>query len=134
MVFVRLWSVEGGWHKRQYLSIYKNTSTIRKEDLHFIWCQDPFDGILPTDEHEDFAIRYLDVVVEPKNFNNENKSNHYFVPCMVKTQAPTETMDNQYLASRLICLSDNLENMEVPSALAFKLIGAVTSIKYLKKN
>lgn len=113
------------------------TSMIRKEDLYIIWSQDPFDKILPTDEHKDFAIClliHLEVLVESKNFKNENISNHYLVPCMVKKRAPKEMMNIPNLAGRSICLSYNLKNLDIPSALAFKLIGAVTSIWSLKKT
>jgi hypothetical protein len=114
-----------------------NTGEIPQKDLLKLWSQEEFDQHMPNNDLKEFIIQvlvHLDILVEPKRYNQEQKSivQSYLVPCIVKRTLP----DDDYRSKRdmMICLSYNLLKSSIPAALSFKLIGAAINIWPLKET
>ncbi|XP_071177448.1 uncharacterized protein [Mytilus edulis] len=110
-----------------------DTGKIYKTDLLKLWKQKKFHSHIPDDDFKDFIIHvlvHLDVLVQPKRYSNKSDAHvdYFLVPCTVKRKMPMSFMDDKSFASRTLSLVYRLQKSCIPSALSFKLIGAVSSI------
>ncbi|CAG2245823.1 unnamed protein product [Mytilus edulis] len=88
---------------------------------------------IPDDDFKEFVIQvliHLDVLVLPKRYSNKSDAHvdYYLVPCTVKKKMPMSFLDDTSFANRTLSLVYRLQQSSIPSALSFKLIGAVSSI------
>lgn len=118
---------------RSILRKMTNTGKLYKKDLLKLWQQKQFCKHIPDNETKDFIIQvliHLDVLVLPKRYSDKSDAhaNYYLVPCTVKNEMPKSFLDEQSFANRTISLVYKLQKSSIPSALSFKLIGAVSSI------
>ncbi|CAG2196263.1 unnamed protein product [Mytilus edulis] len=118
---------------RSILRKMTNTGKLFKKDFIKLWQQKQFCKHIPDNETKDFIIQvliHLDVLVLPKRYSDKSDAhaNYYLVPCTVKNEMPKSFLDEQSFANRTISLVYKLQKSSIPSALSFKLIGAVSSI------
>ncbi|CAC5426423.1 unnamed protein product [Mytilus coruscus] len=119
--------------RRNILRRMTDTGKIYKKDLLTLWQQEKFRNHLPVMNNKEFVIQvfvHLDVLVLPKRYSDKSDSHvdYYLVPCTVKNKVPMSFLDEQSFASRTLSLVYRLQKSSIPSALSFKLIGAVSSI------
>ncbi|XP_076071555.1 uncharacterized protein LOC143042935 [Mytilus galloprovincialis] len=116
-----------------------NTGRIRKCDLLQIWQQKQVHQHIAGVEFKEFVIQvlvHLDVLVVPKRKSVENDAdvNYFLVPCTIKNKMPMTFLDDKSFDNRTISLVYRLQKRTIPSSLAFKLIGAVSSIWPIKEE
>lgn len=114
------------------------TGKIHKRDLLELWRQEKFHDLIPNDDFKEFVIQvllHLDVLVLPKRYSGKSDRHvHYFlVPCTVKLMMPMSFLDDDLFANRTITLVYRFKKSVIPSALSFKLIGAVSAIWPIKE-
>jgi hypothetical protein len=114
-----------------------NTGEIAKKDLLKLWSQKEVDQHMPNNDLKEFIIQvlvHLDILVEPKRYSQEQKSNvqSYLVPCIVKRKLPVTDVYYKSKEDKMICLSYKLLKSSIPAALSFKLIGAAINVWPLK--
>ncbi|CAC5387370.1 unnamed protein product [Mytilus coruscus] len=90
------------------------------------------------DDSKEFIIQvlvHLDVLVLPKQYtdNSDTHVDYFLVPCTVKQQMPMFFLDDKSFANRTIALVYQIQKSSIPSALSFKLVGAVSSIWPIKE-
>ncbi|XP_071141937.1 uncharacterized protein [Mytilus edulis] len=111
------------------------TGVLRKTDLYTLWSQPAFKDVMMNDRIKEYVVQvllHLDILVEPKRYTDiETAADLFLVPCIVKTKIPRK-MQNAATDDRTICIAFHLKETVIPSALAFKLIGAAISIWPLK--
>ncbi|CAC5406647.1 unnamed protein product [Mytilus coruscus] len=110
-----------------------NTGQIYKADLLKLWQQDHFHQYMPDDTIKEFVVQlliHLDILIIPKS---SHQTNMYLVPCMIKATRPSNfyLLDNQ--GEKTICLRYSLVRDSIPTALAYKIIGASLNAWPLKK-
>ena len=119
------------------LNTLTESGKINKDDLFILWSQEPFNGILPSDDHKEYMVKvlvHLDILVRPTTFRGDDYiSNLYLVPCMVKSNIP-DSCRNSIHKDTTISLTYILKDTYLPIALAYTLIGATTSIWPFKKD
>lgn len=114
------------------------TGKVHKRDLLELWQQKKFHDLIPNDDFKEFVIHvllHLDVLVLPKRYADKSDRHvHYFlVPCTVKLMMPMSFLDDDSFANRTITLVYRFKKSVIPSALSFKLIGAVSAIWPIKE-
>ncbi|CAC5385976.1 unnamed protein product [Mytilus coruscus] len=118
---------------RNILTRMTETGKIYKKDLLELWQQKQFDNLIPDDDFKEFIIEvlvHLDVLVLPKRYSGKDYAHvdYYLVPCIVKNKMPMSFLDDKSFANRTISLVYRLQKSSIPSALSFKLIGAISGI------
>ncbi|VDI74053.1 Hypothetical predicted protein [Mytilus galloprovincialis] len=118
---------------RNILRRMTDTGKIYKTDLLQLWEQKQFRNHIPDNDTKDFIIQvlvHLDILVLPKRYSGKSDAHadYYLVPCTVKNKMPMSFLDDQSFANRTLALVYKLQKSSIPSALSFKLIGAVSSI------
>ncbi|CAG2223917.1 unnamed protein product [Mytilus edulis] len=89
---------------------------------------------MKDDSTKEFVIQllvHLDILIVPKTL--EQLTNVYLVPCMIKTIRP-DLKNLQHHRQKTICLQYSLTQHSIPSALAFKVIGAAIISWQLKEE
>ena len=128
------------WPKGEIADILEmtyKTGKILKTDLEEIWSQEwvPIKDL----EVRNFVIKllvHLDVLIIPCQYGKiSNFSlNTFLLPCVVKEQLSMAFLKDERFMDRTISLVFSIRNHVVPPALAYKLIGAVSSIWPLKEE
>ncbi|CAC5401495.1 unnamed protein product [Mytilus coruscus] len=123
---------------RKILRDMTDTGKIYKKDLLKLWQQERFHAYIPDDDFKEFVIQvliHLDVLVLPKLYSGTSNAHviYYLVPCTVKDKMPMSFLDDKSFANRTLSLVYRLQKASIPSALSFKLIGAVSSIWPIKE-
>ncbi|VDI14072.1 Hypothetical predicted protein [Mytilus galloprovincialis] len=118
---------------RNILRNMTDTGKIYKKDLLKLWQQKRFHTHIPDDDFKEFVIQvliHLDVLVLPKRYSGKSDAyvDYYLVPCTVKEKMPMSFLDDKSFANRTLSLVYRLQQSSIPSALSFKLIGAVSGI------
>lgn len=114
-----------------------HTGKIYKSNLWKIWEQADFNHYVPTDEIKAFVttlLIHLDILIQPKVYSAASNDEMFLVPCIVKTCPPTDFFVHGTSESTTIVLEYCLAVSSIPSALAFKLIGAASNNWYLKED
>ncbi|XP_071124456.1 uncharacterized protein [Mytilus edulis] len=115
-----------------------DTGIIKKRDLLKLWQQKQVNQYLSCDEFKEFVIQvlvHLDILVLPKhNLGKTDVDDYFLVPCTAKNKMPMSFLDDNLFENRTISLVYRLHNRTIPSSLAFKLIGAVSSIWPIKEE
>ncbi|VDH91307.1 Hypothetical predicted protein [Mytilus galloprovincialis] len=124
---------------KDILSILTDTGKIRKSDLLKLWQQKQVQEYIRYDEFKEFVIQvlvHLDVLVIPKRYDGKNEADvdYFIVPCTVNHKMPMSFLDHKSFASNTIALVYRLLKSSIPSALSFKLIGAVSGIWPIKEE
>ncbi|VDI07815.1 Hypothetical predicted protein, partial [Mytilus galloprovincialis] len=113
------------------------TGNIYKSDLWKLWRQDSFNQYLPTNELKSFVAKlliHLDILIQPKGFDSASGDERFLVPCMVKKSPPPDFFLRGISDSNTIVLAYHLAISSIPSALAFKVIGAASNNWLLKEE
>ncbi|XP_052096593.1 uncharacterized protein LOC127731793 [Mytilus californianus] len=127
-------------HNAELKEILQNlvlTGNIFKSDLWKLWGQDSFHQYLPTEELKAFVAKlliHLDILIQPKHNTSASGDEIYLVPCMVKKSPPPGFFLRGTSDSNTIVLAYSLAITSIPSALAFKIIGAASNNLLLKKE
>ncbi|XP_063415123.1 uncharacterized protein LOC134697035 isoform X1 [Mytilus trossulus] len=115
-----------------------NTGIIKKRDLLKLWQQKQVNQYLSCDEFKEYVIQvlvHLDILVLPKRYLGTTVTDDCFlVPCTAKNKMPMSFLDDDSFENKTISLVYRLQNRTIPSSLAFKLIGAVSSIWPIKEE
>lgn len=127
------------WPKEESLSrileSLSSTGVLKKVDLFTLWSQPAFSEIMTDDKTKQYILQvliHLDILVEPKRYTEKDTAAELFlVPCMAKETIPAYIRKNA-TDDKTICIAYHLRETVIPSALAFKLIGASISIWPLK--
>ncbi|XP_063438422.1 uncharacterized protein LOC134719342 [Mytilus trossulus] len=120
---------------RYILETMTKTGRIYKRDLLKIWKQPKFNQYMQEDGIKEFVLKllvHLDILIVPKAFK-QSSTDVYLVPCMIKATRP----DFNNLGSqreKTICLQYILAHSSIPSALAYKVIGAAVIAWPLKEE
>ncbi|VDI27827.1 Hypothetical predicted protein, partial [Mytilus galloprovincialis] len=123
---------------RNILRRMTDTGKIYRTDLLKIWQQKRFNNHFPDDDIKKFVIQvlvHLDVLVLPKRYsaNSDTQVDYFLVPCTVKHRMPMSFLDDKSFSNRTISLVYRLQKSSIPSALSFKLIGAISGIWPIKE-
>ncbi|CAC5404693.1 unnamed protein product [Mytilus coruscus] len=123
---------------RNILRKMTETGKIHKTDLIKLWQQKQFVHQIPDDDYKEFIIQvlvHLDVLVLPKRYSGKDDTHvdYFLVPCTVKHKMPMSFLDDKSFANRTIALVYQIRKSSIPSALSFKLIGAVSGIWPIKE-
>ncbi|XP_076108182.1 uncharacterized protein LOC143076342 [Mytilus galloprovincialis] len=123
---------------RKILRNMTDTGKIYKEDLLKLWQQKSFHTHIPDDDFKEFVIQvliHLDVLVLPKRYTGKSDVHldYYLVPCTVKEKMQMSFLDDKSFSNRTIALVYRLQQSSIPSALSFKLIGAISGIWPIKE-
>lgn len=113
------------------------TGNIYKSDLWKLWRQHIFNQYLPTEELKSFVTKlliYLDILIQPKGTSSASEDEMFLVPCIVKTNPPSDFFLHGTTGLNTIVLAYSLAVANIPSALAFKLIGAASNNFLLKEE
>ncbi|VDI00436.1 Hypothetical predicted protein [Mytilus galloprovincialis] len=114
------------------------TGKIYKTDLFKLWNQDQFQQYMPNDATKEFIVQlliHLDILIIPKTFKHTDCSNElYLVPCMIKESRPVNVFPVYNQGDKTIFLRYSLISGSIPSALTYKVIGAVLSVWPLKEE
>ncbi|CAG2208638.1 unnamed protein product [Mytilus edulis] len=115
------------------------TGKIHKTDLIKLWQQKQFVHHIPGDDYKEFIIQvlvHLDVLVLPKRYSGQDETHvdYFLVPCTVKHKMPMSFLDDKSFANRTIALVYHIRQSSIPSALSFKLIGAVSGTWPIKET
>lgn len=114
------------------------TGKIYKKDLFKLWNQDQFQQYMPNDATKEFIVQlliHLDILIIPKAFKHTDCSNElYLVPCMIKESRPVNCFPVYNQGDKTIFLRYSLISGSIPSALTYKVIGAVLSVWPLKEE
>ncbi|CAG2242296.1 unnamed protein product [Mytilus edulis] len=127
------------WPKEEYLRyILENlssTGVLKKVDLFTLWSQPAFCDIMKDERTKEYILQvllHLDILVEPKRYTEKDTGADLFlVPCMATETIPANIKKNA-TDDKTICIAYHLKETVIPSALAFKLIGASINIWPLK--
>ncbi|XP_063414910.1 uncharacterized protein LOC134696882 [Mytilus trossulus] len=115
-----------------------DTGVIRKHDLLKLWQQKQVNQYLSCDEFKEYVIQvlvHLNILVLPKRYLGKTVTDDCFlVPCTAKNKMPMSFLDDKSFENKTISLVYRLHNRTIPSTLAFKLIGAVSSIWPIKEE
>ncbi|XP_052096418.1 uncharacterized protein LOC127731675 [Mytilus californianus] len=117
------------------LQTLTQTGKIYRTDLFKLWQQDHFPQYMQDDFIKEFVIQllvHLDILIVPKALENSS-TDVYLVPCMIKTPRP-DFKNLQHHGERTICLEYALAKNSIPSALAYKVIGAAIITWPLKEE
>ncbi|VDI52538.1 Hypothetical predicted protein [Mytilus galloprovincialis] len=111
------------------------TGVLKKIELFALWSQPAFKDMFTDDETKEYLVQvllHLDILVEPKCYSGKNEASDLFlVPCIVNETIPANILKNA-TDGKTICIAFHLKETVIPSALAFKLIGAAISIWPMK--
>ncbi|XP_071178329.1 uncharacterized protein [Mytilus edulis] len=123
---------------RSILRGMTETGKIHKTDLIKLWQQKQFVHHIPSDDYKEFIIQvlvHLDILVMPKRYSGQDETHvdYFLVPCTVKHKMPMSFLDDKSFANRTIALVYHIRQSSIPSALSFKLIGAVSGIWPIKE-
>ncbi|VDI11029.1 Hypothetical predicted protein [Mytilus galloprovincialis] len=123
---------------RKILRNMTDTGKIYKEDLLKLWQQKSFHTHIPDDDFKEFVIQvliHLDVLVLPKRYSGKSNVHldYFLVPCTVKEKMQMSFLDEKSFSNRTISLVYRLQQSSIPSALSFKLIGAISGIWPIKE-
>ncbi|CAG2252861.1 unnamed protein product [Mytilus edulis] len=130
------------WPKNQTLKDIlrrmRETGKLYKRDLLKLWEQEQFVHHIQDDDFKEFIIQvlvHLDVLVIPKQYSNKSDAyvDYFLVPCTVKHKMPMSFLDDKSFAKRTIALVYQIQKSSIPSALSFKLVGAVSGIWPIKE-
>ncbi|XP_076082141.1 uncharacterized protein LOC143052879 [Mytilus galloprovincialis] len=120
---------------RYILETMTNTGRIYKRDLLKIWEQPQFNQYMQVDAIKEFVLKllvHLDILIVPKAFK-QSSTDVYLVPCMIKATRPDfNNLESQ--REKTICLQYILSDSSIPSALAYKVIGAAVIAWPLKEE
>ncbi|CAG2245974.1 unnamed protein product [Mytilus edulis] len=120
---------------RYILETMTNTGRIYKRDLLKIWEQPQFNQYMQEDAIKEFVLKllvHLDILIVPKAFK-QSSTDVYLVPCMIKATRPDfNNLESQ--REKTICLQYILSDSSIPSALAYKVIGAAVIAWPLKEE
>ncbi|VDI49601.1 Hypothetical predicted protein [Mytilus galloprovincialis] len=131
------------WPKKQSLKDILKTLTetgkLYKRDLLTLWQQEQYRQYLPNDNIVEFVINvliHLDVLVVPKTYQDRPDAvvDYFLVPCVVKSKMSSDLLDSTNFENNTITLVYKLKRSSIPSALSFKLIGAVSNIWPVKEQ
>ncbi|XP_052059249.1 uncharacterized protein LOC127711894 [Mytilus californianus] len=116
----------------------RETGKLHKRDLLQLWQQEPFVHHIQEDDSKEFIIQvlvHLDVLVLPKQYVDKSVTlvDYFLVPCTVKHKMPMSFLDDKSFANRTIALVYQIQKSSIPSALSFKLVGAVSGIWPIKE-
>ncbi|CAC5387365.1 unnamed protein product [Mytilus coruscus] len=116
----------------------RETGKLYKRDLLKLWEQEQFVHHIQDDDFKEFIIQvlvHLDVLVLPKQYSarRDTHVDYFLVPCTVNHKMPTSFLDDKSFANRTIALVYQIQKSSLPSALSFKLIGAVSGIWPIKE-
>ncbi|VDI10293.1 Hypothetical predicted protein [Mytilus galloprovincialis] len=125
-------------------SILKNltkTGKIYKGDLLKLWQQDNLHQYMPDDDIKEFVVQlliHLDILIIPKTQQKTIVNHVYLVPCMIKAFRPAYFVSlDGHQKKTTICMQYYLDRNSIPTALAYKVIGAILNawpLKYEKKH
>ncbi|CAG2242250.1 unnamed protein product [Mytilus edulis] len=124
---------------RNILRKMTDTGKIRKRDLLQLWQQKQVHELIACDELKEFVIQvlvHLDVLVLPKRYSGKCQADvdYFLVPCTVRNKMPMSFLEDKSFANRTITLVYRLQKSSIPSALSYKLIGAVSGIWPIKEE
>ncbi|VDI82998.1 Hypothetical predicted protein [Mytilus galloprovincialis] len=131
------------WPAEETLSIVLRRMTITGKiyvrDLLKLWQQEQFQHYIQDDDIKEFVIKvlvHLDILVLPKRYlgKNDTHVDYFLVPCTVNHKMPISFLDKKNFGNKTIALVYQLKMSSIPSALAFKLIGAVSGIWPIKEE
>lgn len=117
---------------KSILKEMKETGTIYKTDLLTLWQQPHVHTYMPDDVTKEFVIKlliHLDILIIPKAFTHTNV---YLVPCMIKAIRPSDFNLLDHQGDQTIYLRYSLARHSIPTALAYKIIGASLNVWPLK--
>ncbi|VDI32629.1 Hypothetical predicted protein [Mytilus galloprovincialis] len=113
------------------------TGNIYKTDLWKLWRQDSFNQYLPTEELKAFITKlliHLDILIQPKSIGSASGDEIFLVPCMVRSSPQPDFFLHGTSDANTIVLAYSLAISAIPSALAFKVIGAASNNWPLKEE
>lgn len=121
-------------------SILKNltkTGKIYKEDLLKLWQQDNLHQYMPNDNIKEFVVQlliHLDILIIPKTKQKSIVNHAYLVPCMIKDIKPKDfvSFDGSKKKNTICMRYKYIDRNSIPTALAFKVIGATLNAWPLK--
>lgn len=131
------------WPKEPYLKDILQTLTetgkLYKRDLLNLWQQEQYRQYLPLDYIVQFVVNvliHLDVLVVPKTYPERLVAvvDYFLVPCVVKSKMSSQFLQSKSFEDNTITLVYRLKRSFLPSALSFKLIGAVSNIWPVKEE
>ncbi|CAC5404692.1 unnamed protein product [Mytilus coruscus] len=123
---------------RNILRRMTETGKIHKTDLIKLWQQTQFVHHIPDDDYKEFIIQvlvHLDILILSKRYSGQDDTHvdYFLVPCTVRHKMPMSFLDDKSFANRTIALVYQIRKSSIPSALSFKLIGAVSGIWPIKE-
>ncbi|XP_052083870.1 uncharacterized protein LOC127721232 [Mytilus californianus] len=120
---------------KSILQTLTDTGKIDKKDLLKLWQQNHLHEYMPDDSIKEFVLKlliHLDILIIPKANTQTSVYDVYLVPCMIKVSKPFgfNSFDNQI--QQTICLRYSLSLHSIPTALAYKVLGAALNAWPLK--
>lgn len=123
---------------RFILQTLSETGRIYKTDLLKLWQQEHFYQYMPDQITREFVVQllvHLDILIIPKAGKETSSSTDvYLVPCMIKAIRPSNFNSLDKQEGRTICLRFTLARHSIPTALAYKIIGAAINSWPLKEE
>ncbi|XP_071136777.1 uncharacterized protein [Mytilus edulis] len=123
---------------RLILQTLSDTGRIYKTDLLKLWQQEHFHQYMPDQITREFVVQllvHLDILIIPKAGKETSLSTDvYLVPCMIKAIRPLNFNSLDKQEGRTICLRYTLARHSIPTALAYKIIGAAVNAWPLKEE
>lgn len=113
----------------------KESGQICKTNLLKLWQQSHVHTYMPDDVTKEFVIKlliHLDILIIPKAFTQTNDV--YLVPCMIKAIRPSDFNSIDRQGEQTIYLRYSLARHSIPTALAYKIIGASLNVWPLKND
>ncbi|XP_071181256.1 uncharacterized protein [Mytilus edulis] len=113
---------------KSILQQLSETGEISKRDLLSLWQQDSLRQYMANDAIKEFVVQlliHLDILIVPKTVKTDSfLTDEYLVPCMIKGIRPSNFLSLKSLEGRTISLRYSLTRQSIPTALAYKIIGA----------
>lgn len=125
---------------KSILQTMNETGQIYKADLLKLWQQNQFRYYLPDENTKEFVVQlliHLDILVIPKTLKQDSATDVFLVPCAIKSNMPLNFNSHDSKRGSSMCLRYSLTRHSIPTALAYKIIGATVSswpLKYENKK
>lgn len=123
---------------RTILQCVHTTGEITNTQLETLWQQEQLQITSP--EMRIFIrnlLVYLDILIIPRQYRPSDSTSHwnseyYMVPCVIRERLPMSFLDEISFQYNTIALQISFRISSIPTALSFKLIGAIASIWPIK--
>ena len=105
-----------------YVSL-EETGMIRKEQIEKIWTQNEYSQLLQHKDHLLKVMERLDLLATPRKYEKGKllELNYYFIPSMVKEEAPEEWLQGVMGGKSCVCTFDFRQHF-LPSAVFYRLM------------